>query len=95
MLSETAIIDMMHLVAPILPGLLVAAALAAQFSAAVADTSGSGGLFEELTQGRISTRAADTNNSAGNSAACRILRKELIPLLLNRNTIMANNDVQQ
>lgn len=57
-LSETAIIDMMHLVAPILPGLLVAAALAAQFSAAVADTSGSGGLFEELTHGRVSTRAA-------------------------------------
>ncbi|MCV2868243.1 hypothetical protein OEW28_06330 [Defluviimonas sp. WL0002] len=38
-LSETAIIDMMQIVAPVLPGLLVAAALAAQFSAAVADRS--------------------------------------------------------
>ncbi|MFT6426570.1 MAG: hypothetical protein ACJAX9_002954 [Celeribacter sp.] len=51
--SETAIIDMMVLVAPILPILLVLAALAAQFSAAVADTSGAGGLISELTQGRI------------------------------------------
>ena len=32
------------------------AALSAQFSAAVADTSGSGGLFEELTHGRVSSR---------------------------------------
>lgn len=52
-LSETAIIDLMRVVAPILPPLLVAAALAAQFSAAVADTSGAGGLFEELTSGRL------------------------------------------
>nr|WP_321510282.1 hypothetical protein [uncultured Celeribacter sp.] len=55
--SETAIIDMMALVAPVLPLMLVAAALAAQFSAAVADTSGSGGLVEELTRGRVSVRA--------------------------------------
>ncbi|QDC10588.1 hypothetical protein FHY55_15675 [Oceanicola sp. D3] len=52
--SETAIIDMMRVVAPILPPLLVAAALAAQFSAAVADTGGSGGLASELTRGRLS-----------------------------------------
>ena len=39
-----------------LPLLLVAAALAAQFSAAIADTSGSGGLIEELTRGRIKAR---------------------------------------
>lgn len=57
-LSETAIIEMMGLVAPILPVLLVAAALAAQFSAAVADTSGSGGLITELTHNRISPRMA-------------------------------------
>lgn len=56
-LTETAIIDMMALVAPILSVLLVAAALAAQFSAAVADTSGSGGLMSELSGGRISVRA--------------------------------------
>ncbi|MCV2865417.1 hypothetical protein [Defluviimonas sp. WL0075] len=57
-LSETAIIDMMRIVAPVLPGLLVAAALAAQFSAAVADTGGAGGLVSELTRGRIPTRSA-------------------------------------
>ena len=55
-LSETVIVDMMGIVAPILPFLLVTAALAAQFSAAVADTSGSGGLFHELTRNRISPR---------------------------------------
>lgn len=55
-IEETAIIDMMEIVAPILPILLVAAALSAQFSAAIADTSGSGGLITELTRGRISTR---------------------------------------
>ncbi|MGD9918821.1 MAG: hypothetical protein AB7U46_12450 [Paenirhodobacter sp.] len=52
-LSETAIIDMMRIVSPVLPGMLVAAALAAQFSAAVADTGGAGGLTHELTRGRI------------------------------------------
>jgi len=52
-LSETGIIDMMAVVAPVLPGLLIAAALSAQFSAAVADTGGSGGLIFELTHGRI------------------------------------------
>lgn len=55
-LDETAIIGMMEIVAPILPVLLVAAALSAQFSAAVADTSGSGGLIAEMTRGRISQR---------------------------------------
>jgi hypothetical protein len=54
--SETAIVHMMAVVAPILPLLLVVAALAAQFSAAVADTSGSGGLMAELSAGRISPR---------------------------------------
>ena len=38
--------------------LLVAAALSAQFSAAVADTSGSGGLIAELTHGRVPVRVA-------------------------------------
>jgi hypothetical protein len=56
--SETGIINMMQIVAPILPFLLVAAALASQFSAAVADTSGSGGLFSELSRNRISERHA-------------------------------------
>ncbi|MEZ5779115.1 MAG: hypothetical protein R3E44_12220 [Paracoccaceae bacterium] len=57
-LSETAIIDMMRVVAPVLPALLVAAALAAQFSAAVADTGGAGGLVAELTRNRIGPRRA-------------------------------------
>lgn len=56
--SETAIIDMMRIVAPVLPVLLVAAALSAQFSAAVADTGGSGGLMVELSGGRIRLRWA-------------------------------------
>ncbi|KNG94612.1 hypothetical protein [Pseudaestuariivita atlantica] len=59
-LSETAIIPLMKVAAPILPVLLVGAALAAQFSAAVADTAGSGGLVAELTRGRVSTRAGYT-----------------------------------
>ena len=57
-LNETSIIDMMQIVAPILPLLLVAAALSAQFSAAVADTSGSGGLIAEVSGNRISPRLA-------------------------------------
>lgn len=57
-LTETGIIDMMKHVAPILPPMLVAAALASQFSAAIADTSGSGGLFEEISRRRLSQRQA-------------------------------------
>ena len=52
--KETAIIDMTREVAPILPLMLVAAALAAQFSAAAADASGCSGLVKELSHGRIS-----------------------------------------
>ncbi|MCI5110641.1 MAG: hypothetical protein MRY75_08800 [Marivita sp.] len=59
-LDETSIIDMMQIVAPILPVLLVAAALSAQFSAAVADTSGSGGLIAEISRNRVSPRWAYT-----------------------------------
>ncbi|WOI58348.1 hypothetical protein [Palleronia sp. LCG004] len=55
-MDETAIIDAMQIVAPILPILLVVAALSAQLSAAVADTSGSGGLIAELTSGKVTTR---------------------------------------
>ncbi|MAQ15230.1 MAG: hypothetical protein CMN30_10610 [Sandaracinus sp.] len=56
--GETAIIEMSRAVAPILPGLLVVAALASQFSAAVADTNGGGGLFEELSGGRLRAKWA-------------------------------------
>lgn len=52
-ISETAIIDLMGQVSPLLPFLLVIAAIAAQFSAAVADAGGSGGLTAELTRGRL------------------------------------------
>lgn len=57
-LDETAIIDLMQVVAPILPLLLVVAALSAQFSAAIADTSGSGGLMAEVTKGMVTERRA-------------------------------------
>lgn len=57
-LEETAIIEMTRVVAPVLPFLLVAAALTAQFSAAIADTSGSGGLVAELTGRRVTERQA-------------------------------------
>ena len=57
-LTETAIVDMMKIVSMILPVLLVVAALSAQFSAAIADTSGAGGLTSELSGGRISARVA-------------------------------------
>ena len=56
--SETAIIDMMKIVAPVLPVLLILAALSAQFSAAIADTGGAGGLIEELTASRLKPRHA-------------------------------------
>ena len=58
LLDETAIIDLIRVVAPILPLLLVVAALSAQFSAAIADTSGSGGLISEVSKGRVSERLA-------------------------------------
>ena len=51
--SETAIIDLTRTVASILPVLLVIAALSAQMSAAIADTSGAAGLIEELTRHKI------------------------------------------
>lgn len=57
-LTETAIIGMMAQIAPVLPVLLVVAALSAQFSAAIADTSGCGGLVEEETRRRIPERHA-------------------------------------
>ena len=54
--SETAIITMTAVVAPVLPLLLVAAALSAQFSAAIADAGGSGGLVHEASGRRIKAR---------------------------------------
>jgi hypothetical protein len=55
---ETAIIQMTGHIATLLPILLVVAALAAQFSAAVADTNGGGGLMQEMSRGLLSSRVS-------------------------------------
>jgi hypothetical protein len=54
----TAIIEMTTPVAVILPTLLVVAAIGSQFSAAVADNAGAGGLISEITQHRVPVRYA-------------------------------------
>ena len=54
--SETEIISLMAQVSPLLPLLMVGAALAAQFSAGVADTGGAGGLLEEVSRKMFSER---------------------------------------
>ncbi len=51
--SETGIISLSERVAFTLPFLLVIGAVGSQFSAAVADTIGSGGLVEEVTRGKV------------------------------------------
>jgi hypothetical protein len=57
-LDETAIIDLVGYVALVLPIMLVIAAVMSQFSAAVADTLGAGGLVVEETGRRVSSRAS-------------------------------------
>ncbi|MCB9742730.1 MAG: hypothetical protein H6741_20685 [Alphaproteobacteria bacterium] len=54
----TAVIRMVGPVAPVLPLMLTVAALGSQFSAAVADDAGAGGLIEAMTQGRVPPRMA-------------------------------------
>ena len=54
--SETVIIDLCKIVAPILPFLLIVAAIMSQFSAAVSDTIGSSGLISEATHKVVSIR---------------------------------------
>ena len=54
--EETAIIDLVGHAAIVLPGMLVVAAVASQFGAAVSDTLGAGGIADEESQGRMSTR---------------------------------------
>jgi len=51
--DETAIITISAMVALVLPAMLVVAALMSQFSAAVADTAGSGGLLAEFSGHRL------------------------------------------
>ncbi len=52
--QDTAIITLSHHVATVLPVMLLALALIAQFDAAVADAQGGSGLLEELSKKRIS-----------------------------------------
>ena len=54
----TAIIKMTAPVAVILPVLIAVAAIGSQFSAAVADNSGAGGLLEDITQKKLPVRYA-------------------------------------
>lgn len=54
----TAVVGMVQPVAMVLPGLLIVAALASQFSAAVADNAGAGGLLEEVSRRRVPLRYA-------------------------------------
>jgi hypothetical protein len=54
----TAIIDMTRPVAAVLPALLAVAAIGSQFSAAVADDEGAGGLIEDITHRKVPMRYA-------------------------------------
>jgi len=56
--DETAIVALAERVASILPGMIVVAAAMSQFSAAVADTAGAGGLISGLSGRRVSARAS-------------------------------------
>lgn len=56
--GETEIITLSGQVHPILPAMLVIAAAMSQFSAAVADTIGAGGLAQDLSAQRMRARAA-------------------------------------
>jgi hypothetical protein len=55
--DETTIIDLSKIVATVLPPMLVVAALMSQFSAAVADTVGAGGLFFQSIGKRFAMKA--------------------------------------
>lgn len=56
--TETGVVNMTDAISPVLPLLLIVAAVAAQFSAAVADTCGCGGLTEETTRKRIKAKTS-------------------------------------
>ncbi len=55
-IDVTAVIELVAYVAPILPGIVILAAIMSQFSAAIADTVGGGGLLSELFNGRLTVR---------------------------------------
>lgn len=54
--SEVAVIQICRLIAPVLPFLLIVAAIMSQFSAAVADTLGGAGLISEATKNFITMK---------------------------------------
>ncbi|MGK0238205.1 MAG: hypothetical protein ACI92G_001669 [Candidatus Pelagisphaera sp.] len=54
--DETAIIDLARLVSPILPAMLIIAAVMSQFSAAIADTLGGGGLIAQSIGKKLDSR---------------------------------------
>ena len=62
--GETAIIDMLAPVGASVGPMLIIAALASQFSAAVADMNGAGGLLSETTKGKLPVRAGDVATAA-------------------------------
>ncbi|WP_169569112.1 hypothetical protein [Sneathiella limimaris] len=68
--DETAIIQLSGHVADTLPYLLILAALASQFSAAIADTLGGGGLIREETRGNVSSKVGYLIITAG---ACLLI----------------------
>lgn len=52
-ISETSLIDAVAVITVLLPPLLVVAAVMSQFSAAIADTLGAGGVLEQESKGRL------------------------------------------
>ena len=59
-ISETTIIDLSRVVSYLLPVLLIVAAILSQFSAAISDTLGGGGLISEGMKQKISSNLAYT-----------------------------------
>jgi len=55
-LDKTTVIDVCRIIAPVLPFMLIIAAVLSQFSAAIADTIGSGGLIVESLSNRVSLK---------------------------------------
>ncbi len=75
-LRLSGIIDAMHPVALVLPVMLMVAAVMSQFSAAVADLGGGGGLLRENSHGRLSSRIGYIS-----VAACAIVLVWAVDLL--------------
>lgn len=57
-ITESVVIDLCRLIAPILPFLLIVAAMFSQFSAAVADAMGSAGLISEASKEKLNIKQA-------------------------------------